>query len=170
MIEIGTRFGRLTVIGRDLCDASGHGRSRCLCDCGREHVSQNCSLLNGRIRSCGCLRDDIARVIARIVHTRHGFARQGKESLTWNSWRMMRVRCNWSKYSKWKDYGGRGIKVCERWQNSFEAFLQDMGERPGPEYSIDRIDTNGNYEPGNCRWATQITQQRNRRNVRINIT
>ena len=75
----------------------------------------------------------------------------------------MKARCTWEKHKSWKYYGGRGIKICERWLHSFEAFLQDMGEKPGPEFSIDRIDTNGDYEPKNCRWADKITQTRNRR-------
>lgn len=79
------------------------------------------------------------------------------------AWRGMRHRCNSPKNSAWKNYGGRGIKVCERWQSSYEAFLADVGRRPSPTHSLDRIDVNGNYEPDNVRWATRDEQSQNQR-------
>jgi hypothetical protein len=79
----------------------------------------------------------------------------------------MKSRCYDSKRNGYKNYGGRGIKVCDRWLNSFENFLTDMGRKPGPEYSIDRIDNDGNYEPGNCRWATMQEQSQNKRTSKL---
>jgi hypothetical protein len=94
----------------------------------------------------------------KVVKTTHGLSRSG----TWNSWMGMRVRCTDPSNKKYADYGGRGIRVCERWQ-SFDAFLADMGPRPAGRFSLDRIDVNGNYEPSNCRWATDTEQRHNRR-------
>lgn len=95
----------------------------------------------------------------------HGFAKRGKHTLEYKSWNAMRQRCNNPMSADYNHYGGRGIVVCERWAN-FEHFLSDLGNKPSKNHSLDRVDVNGNYEPSNCRWATQSIQMRNRRKKR----
>lgn len=152
-IQPGTRFSRLTVVSRE-----GKYLS-CICDCGTIKSVRIDHLNAGRIKSCGCL----AVETARAIHTKHGesFTRAGAVTPEYRSWRSMLNRCNRASDISYPLYGGRGIKVCERWL-SYENFLADMGRRP-PKTSIDRINTNGNYEPANCRWATSVQQMNNRR-------
>jgi hypothetical protein len=144
---IGEKFGRLTVVA----DAK-HGYWHCRCECGKETAPNATHLRSGRVKSCGCWRE--ARKIT------HGMSR----TPTYDSWRAMIKRCDDPKSDQYANYGGRGIKVCERWRK-FENFYSDMGEKPEGK-SLDRHpDYNGNYEPGNCRWATQTQQIRNKRNT-----
>lgn len=145
-IEIGgQRFGRLT-IGAYV----GDGKWSAVCDCGRTKVVKGNHLRTDLVRSCGCIRRDTAKASAATV----------AERTTWNG---MISRCYRPNTTGFADYGGRGIVVCDRWRESFEAFLAYMGPRPSPAHSIDRIDVDGNYEPGNCRWATAVEQRRNTR-------
>ena len=157
------RFGRLTVVeeaeGRQV-KATGYMRRMVLvrCDCGETRVVAATELTGGGSRSCGCL----AAEMTGARSTKHGQAGRVRTS-EYTAWKSAKARCYIPSSSKFPDYGGRGITMCERWRNSFESFFADMGEKPSPEYSIDRIDPNGNYEPGNCQWADKWHQSRNRR-------
>lgn len=146
----GQRFGRLMVLHRSGSDNQGRAKWRCRCDCGNEIDAIGSCLRRGETSSCWCLRREGNA-------KRHGMC----GTPTWNSWDAMHKRCTNTNHVGWHNYGGRGITVCERWQ-VFENFYEDMGDRP-PDTSLDRIDNNGCYEPGNCKWSTRSEQMHNRR-------
>lgn len=152
-----TRFGRLTVLAEAEPKRFGqhvYRRALCRCDCGNISMPLPDSLRSGRTTSCGCLIGEVA--------SRHSM----EGTPEYKAWINMRARCGNPTDQSWSAYGGRGITVCDRWRDSFEAFYADMGPRRSPSHSLDRIDNDGNYEPGNCRWATRTVQSQNRRSTR----
>jgi hypothetical protein len=147
----GKRFGRLTVIKH--CGFNHHHKAlrKCVCDCGGETLSTTGNLNQEISRSCGCLMRESASERAAERNWKHGHAVRGKLSSEYRSFTAMHKRCSYPSSKKLKNYGGRGISICARWQ-SFETFLADMGPKPTPNHSIDRWpDVDGNYEPNNCR-------------------
>ncbi len=148
----GQQFGRLTAI--EVAVKKPSVTWKCKCICGNTAEVRASYLKSGHTRSCGCLHLERAETLNRT----HGMTDTG----TYRSWVAMRRRCTDKSYRDFHLYGGRGISVCERWMSSFENFLEDMGERPKGR-TLDREDNDGNYEPGNCRWATPKEQRENRR-------
>lgn len=159
----GQRFGRLLVIKCVGRNKSGSSIWECKCDCGNVRHVWGVSMKRGNSKSCGCLQRDYAKTCATRFLTTHGMTKS-TECKIWNS---MKQRCSNVKNSKFVDYGGRGIKVCQRWLNSFENFYSDMGPRPSKGHSIGRMDNDGNYEPSNCKWETVEEQVSNKRNTTI---
>lgn len=155
----GRKFGRLTVMDAAGRTCGGRYQWRCVCDCGKGKIAEGTNLKVGNTTSCGCYRLERIRVT-------HGHARKGKVSITHLVWQKVVSRCTNPNNPNFARYGARGIKVCDRW-HIFEHFLEDMGERPSRKHSIDRVNNEGNYEPGNCRWATNVQQARNRRSSRF---
>lgn len=161
---IGHKFGRLTVTAKVHTGTNQH-RWEVVCDCGTEKQVWGAELRNGGTKSCGCLQ----ATKGTGINFKHGGAAYGREAPEYTSWRCMMDRCGRETNKSFKHYGGRGIIVCERWRTGdgritgFECFVADMGKRPHGT-SIDRFpDNDGNYEPGNCRWATVSEQNQNRR-------
>lgn len=149
----GETFGRLKVIAYGGVRPNGKTVWICRCQCGAWRSVMSSSMHRKQTVSCGCKGTD-----DRTKHGRY-------QSRAWSSWKAMKARCLNSRHESFPLYGGRGISVCDRWVVSFQSFLDDMGEPPTSRHSIDRIDNDGNYEPGNCRWATTKQQCRNfRRN------
>lgn len=151
---IGKKFYRWTVIDKGDVHNGKHYWN-CLCECGIKREVAGSHLRSGKTKSCGCLQKEIN--ILRI--TKHG---QSKTSIG-AAWRNMKLRCCDNTNKHYKNYGGRGIKICDRWINSLENFYSDMGEKPTPKHTLERINNDGNYEPSNCKWATRNEQLKNKR-------
>ncbi len=164
---LGQRFGRLTVIAYAGPRKKAYGTIAswlCLCDCGKKTTVVGPSLRRGMTKSCGCLWNEIRKAGCSRTHG-------ATKTPEWQAYFAMRARCCNPKNKEFKNYGGRGIAVCDRWlkgdgnKRGIECFLEDMGERPSKEHTIDRIDVNGSYGPDNCCWATRKAQSRNKRNT-----
>lgn len=155
-LQIGQRFSRLVVIGEGFVEKEA-ATYPVRCDCGTEKSVRKQALVSGATQSCGCLN-------AELVASRKNTLTHGMSGTTeHNAWLSMRRRCYLESDTGYTNYGGRGIKVCDRWSESFENFFEDMGNRPSPGMSVERLDVNGDYTPENCVWADKTAQMFNRR-------
>ena len=159
----GQKFGMLESIGLYPQKTSIGGMQwKCVCDCGNKAIVASCHLVSGHTKSCGCLLKEVRKEHFKASHRK-------SESRVYSIYSNMKNRCCNPSSKRFYLYGGRGIKVCDRWLNSFENFYEDMGDPPGG-YEIERKDVNGNYEPNNCEWVTHAQQARNTRsNVRVTL-
>lgn len=154
---VGRKFGRLTIVSFSR-NAVGGAMWNCNCDCGGSAVVKIGKLTTGGTQSCGCLR----RETTSCLKLKHGFARANNKHPIYERWKGIIARCSDPKHRSFNHYGARGVSVCPRW-HSFDFFLADMGTPPTRGLQIDRINNDGNYEPGNCRWVTPKVNSNNRR-------
>ena len=159
----GDIFDRITVVDRSSNGKNGGARWDCVCKCGNKTTVAGGDLRSGHTRSCGCFR-----VTNAIRRGKLGATHKMSKTPVYRVWSSMKSRCMNNRDKDYPNYGGRGIEVCERWLNSFECFVADMGT-PWKGMTIDRINTDGNYELKNCRWATRSDQSRNRRTNKLTI-
>lgn len=153
----GSCFGKLQVLHKESESSGKRVKFVCRCECGNIKPVLSSLLTRGKAISCGCYR--------KTHLVKHGHSRRGANSPEYKAWNDIKSRCLNSNDMRYAYYGGRGITLCDEWQNSFIPFLEHIGLRPNNSYSIDRINVNGNYEPGNVRWATKSEQMLNRRTV-----
>lgn len=154
---VGQRFGRLTVVCRSERKSTAGALWLCKCDCGGATTTTSLKLRNGHTKSCGCLKRE---VIEQGANLSHGMA---NKTSTYRTWKEMRQRCTNPNSDKWKWYGGRGISICNEWDD-YKTFLRDMGERPVGT-TLDRINPDDGYHAKNCRWATPKQQAETNRGV-----
>lgn len=154
----GQKFGLLTVLAKTGVDKGGNAIWFCYCECGSYHSVIRINLRNGNVTSCGCRARALSSERLANQSLKHGHA--ASRSPTYVTWEAMRQRCNNSNSDWYHRYGGRGIVICERW-NDFRLFVEDMGFRPAGK-TLDRINPDGNYEPDNCKWATPLEQSNNK--------
>lgn len=162
---VGETFARLTVLSRDWSKSGDGTWWICECVCGKVGSFRGKSLVSGNTQSCGCLQREVRASNGKqnVKHGR-GSSQKGSRDRTYSSWFCMKSRCQRLTDKEYHRYAGKGVSVCDRWQD-FEAFFEDMGECP-EGHTIDREDPRGNYEPGNCRWATRLEQSQNLRTTR----
>ena len=153
----GKRYGRLVVLKR-IGTKCGHPLWKCVCDCGETHEALASTLKAGATQSCGCLR----RELVIVKNTTHGLS-NSPEYIIWGH---IKARCLNKNSQAFKYYGGRGISICPKWEHSFKAFLDDMGERPTVKHSIERVNNDGDYEPSNCQWIPIAEQAWNTRSIK----
>ena len=158
----GLKFGKLTVISLAGCTNYREYKWNCKCDCGNETIVFEKNLRRSHTKSCGCLK--VEKGIENSQNNyKHGHNKSGgNKSKEYTAWESMKARCYNKNYHHYNCYGGRGIKVCDKWLNDFQAFLNDVGYAPNVDYSLDRINNNGHYEPGNVRWADIYQQNQNK--------
>lgn len=167
-----TRFGSLSVVEEAAgLKVPGNGTIRrvlCRCDCGAEKVIRLASVLDGVTASCGCAIRARAGSLAERTCRKHGDARASGHAPEYAVYRAMLSRCYNPSVDRYPSYGGRGIRVCAEWkgEGGYERFLASMGRRPTAEHSLDRVDPDGHYEPGNTRWAVKAVQARNKTTTR----
>lgn len=150
------KYHHWTII-KSVVDRNRYGMVLAKCDCGKESIVDYHNIVYGTSKSC-CYID-----FRDTWKVRHGQSKQGKVTPEYRAWTGMKSRCYNKNRIAYKYYGGRGIKVCDRWKDSFELFLMDMGKKPSDKHSLDRINNDGNYEPSNCRWADSYEQVKNKR-------
>lgn len=159
-MNVGEVFGRLTVLELlPSVSPRGHLRARVACECGATKIVGRRHLRSGATRSCGCLKDELTG----LRHLVHGHSANHRTTPEYHSWRAAKTRVANPHGNRWQYYGERGVRMAEEWLDDFAAFLAHVGPRPGPGYSLDRIDNERGYEPGNVRWATASEQRRNQR-------
>lgn len=161
----GQRFGKLVALS-DVGKTTRGRVWRCVCDCGKETDSVSVYLKNGHKQSCGCLHAESAKKagVKRVTHG-HTTTEKKAQASEYHAWSSMKSRCTNPNTHSYKRYGARGIKVCERWMD-FASFYADMGPKPSTKHSLERLNTDGDYEPSNCVWADAFQQASTRTNVR----